>query len=336
MSDFALIVQQVKEGKNSIAAEAPGMLAFVSQQEEPAVLRECKAQATAVATYLAQRKDGSVEEYNAAVKVRERVEHRLGEVLAETVNHNGSRGVGDTVSPTLPDCLADTEANRKKISSRAQQLATLPWEEIEKRIDEATERNERVKVSRIVKALKREKAVAQIAAESPPLPCGPHRVMTADPPWIYDNRAEDGSHRAANPYPSLTLERIKSYLKDNEYQLGDDVVLWLWTTNAHLRVAFEVVEAWGFTYKTLLTWVKDRMGTGDWLRGQTEHCLMAIRGKPAIDLTNQTTVLHGPLRQHSRKPEEFYALVESLCPGSKVELFARHKRKGWVQHGNEI
>ena len=72
---------------------------------------------------------------------------------------------------------------------------------------------------------------------------------------------------------------------------------------------------------------------GEWLRGQTEHCILAVRGRPVKTLTNQTTVLHAPRGRHSEKPEEFYRLVESLCPGSKLELFARKQRKGWVTHG---
>src|SRR5262249_57751182 len=89
-----------------------------------------------------------------------------------------------------------------------------------------------------------------------------------------------------------------------------DRVLWLWATNAHLPVAFELVRAAGFTHKTVLTWVKDRMGVGDWLRGQTEHCLLAVRGRPVVTLTDQATVLQAPAREHSRKPEAFYRLVE--------------------------
>lgn len=114
-----------------------------------------------------------------------------------------------------------------------------------------------------------------------------------------------------------------------------DAILWLWTTNAHMPGAFDILNAWGFEHKTILTWAKDRMGMGDWLRGQTEHCLLAVRGKPVVTLTNQTTLLSGTVREHSRKPEEFYNLVESLCPGSKVELFARSKRPGWVCHGDQ-
>ena len=172
-----------------------------------------------------------------------------------------------------------------------------------------------------------------IAKEPPPLPRGPFRVIVADPPWEYEKRIADPSHRGSLPYPSMTLEAIKALPVHT--LATDSAVLWLWTTNAHLRVAFEVVEAWGFEYKTMLTWVKPRMGMGDWLRGQTEHCLLAVRGRPVITLTNQTTVLHGAAREHSRKPDEFYTLVESLCPGSKVELFARTTRNGWIAHGDQ-
>lgn len=96
-----------------------------------------------------------------------------------------------------------------------------------------------------------------------------------------------------------------------------------------------MLDAWGFAEKTILTWAKDRMGTGDWLRGKTEHCILAVRGAPHVNLTNQTTLLTAPLRDHSRKPDEFYALVEALCPGSKLEVFARQQRPGWVVWGAE-
>ena len=108
-----------------------------------------------------------------------------------------------------------------------------------------------------------------------------------------------------------------------------DTVLWLWTTNTHLPVAFEVLVVWGFRYVTTLTWVKPRPGLGDWLRGQTEHCLLAVKGRPVVTLTTQGTVIHAPVGQHSAKPQEFYRMVESLCPGSKVDLFARAPRPGW-------
>ena len=167
----------------------------------------------------------------------------------------------------------------------------------------------------------------------PPLPTGPFQVIVADPPWHYESRQGDATHRGAPPYPTMTLEEIWALPVPDI--AADDAVLWLWTTNAHLWDARHVFEAWGFTYKTILTWVKDKMGVGDWLRGQTEHCVLAIRGRPVVHLTNQTTALRAPARQHSRKPDEFYSLVESLCPGAKIDLFAREARPGWAVWGGE-
>jgi N6-adenosine-specific RNA methylase IME4/ParB-like chromosome segregation protein Spo0J len=167
----------------------------------------------------------------------------------------------------------------------------------------------------------------ELHAASPELPTGPFQVIVADPPWGYDS----GN---SLPYPTMDIAEIKAM---PVAEIADEnAILWLWTTNAHLRVAFDVVEAWGFEYKTLLTWVKDRMGTGEWLRGQTEHCLLAVRGKPVFLHGSHTTVLHAARREHSRKPEEFFVLVEATCPGSKVELFSRQQRKQWLAFGNEM
>jgi N6-adenosine-specific RNA methylase IME4 len=152
-------------------------------------------------------------------------------------------------------------------------------------------------------------------------------VIVADPPWQYDS----GN---SLPYPTMPLEDIKAM---PVREIADEnAILWLWTTNAHLPVAFDVLVAWGFEYKTLLTWVKDRMGTGEWLRGQTEHCLLAARGKPVFLHGSHTTALSAARREHSRKPEEFYSLIEETCPGAKVELFSRQQRTGWRVFGNEV
>lgn len=174
-----------------------------------------------------------------------------------------------------------------------------------------------------------------IRREPPPLPGrGPYRVIVADPPWPYELRKEDPSHRATHPYPQMSIAQICAV--DVGSIAHDDCLLWLWTTNHHMREAFEVLDAWGFEHKTILTWAKDRMGTGDWLRGQTEHCLLAVRGKPVVHLTNQTTLLHGPLRANSQKPEEFYAFIEGLCPAPRyAELFSRTPRPNWDGHGDE-
>jgi N6-adenosine-specific RNA methylase IME4/ParB-like chromosome segregation protein Spo0J len=191
------------------------------------------------------------------------------------------------------------------------------------------------RVAGVFKKLTVRQSAEQLRQAPPPPPDGPFHVLVVDPPWDY-GRSGDASHRAANPYPSMNLDRIKA--EPIPQRAAADSIVWLWTTNGFLRQAFDVLNAWGFTYRTMLTWVKDTMGTGDWLRGQTEHCLMATRGKPVVTLTNETTALHGAARGHSRKPSEFYALVERLCPcpeNGRVDWFSRAARPGWVSHGSE-
>jgi N6-adenosine-specific RNA methylase IME4 len=178
----------------------------------------------------------------------------------------------------------------------------------------------------------------QIRAEPPPLPNrGPYRVVVADPAWAYEKRQNDPSHRTT-PYPQMSLEQICSLPVASIAH--EKCVLWLWTTNAHLLSgdALAVVNAWGFQPKTLLTWAKNKMGNGDWLRGQTEHCILATRGSPTIELTNQTTLLSAPAGAHSAKPEQFYSLVERLCPAPRyATLFHRGPtRPKWDAHGDEI
>jgi len=192
------------------------------------------------------------------------------------------------------------------------------------------------RVSGPFKRLKVIRQSAEIRKEPPPLPGrGPYRVIVADPPWPYEIRTEDPSHRGVLPYATTSIEQIRALAVKGIAH--DDCVLWLWTTNHHTREAFGVLDAWGFTQKTILTWAKDRMGMGDWLRGQTEHCLLAVRGKPIVQLTNETTLLHAPVRKHSQKPLEFYDLVEKLCPAPRYGyLFSRYRHNDkWDCHGDE-
>lgn len=162
---------------------------------------------------------------------------------------------------------------------------------------------------------------------------GRYRTIVIDPPWKYDVRADDASHRGKNPYPDMTVEEICALPVAKLAQSSS--ILWLWTTNAFMRQAFSCLDAWGFKEKTILTWDKMRPGLGDYLRNSTEHCILAIKGKPGIHLTNQTTMIREMRREHSRKPEAFYDLVDALCPGSKLEMFAREVREGFQAWGAE-
>ncbi len=183
--------------------------------------------------------------------------------------------------------------------------------------------------------LKVARQAEQIRLEPPPLPNrGPYRVIVADPPWPFI-RAEDPSQRPAVSYPTMSIEKMCAMPVQGIAH--EHCILWLWTTNTFMRRAFDVLDAWGFAPKTMLTWSKTHFGCGEWLRGQTEHAWLATRGKPVVQLTNQSTLLQAPVGAHSQKPEAFYELVEKLCPAPRyAELFARRQRPNWDGHGDEV
>ena len=163
---------------------------------------------------------------------------------------------------------------------------------------------------------------------------GPFDVIEIDPPWPYGTRYDPDGRRGAPPYPEMTLDEIAA-LPVAE-RAADDCILWLWTTHKFMRHSFPLLDRWGFEDKQIVTWVKDRMGLGSWLRSQSEFCIMAVRGNPQVLLTNQTTVIHGDLREHSRKPDEFFSMVEGLCLGlRRYQWFAREAREGWASGGND-
>ena len=175
---------------------------------------------------------------------------------------------------------------------------------------------------------------ADIAAGKVVSPLGPFDVISIDPPWPYDTKYDPEGQRAALPYPPMPLADIAA-LPIAE-RAAPDCVLWLWTTHLFIRHAFPLLDRWGFPERVILTWAKSQIGLGTWMRSQTEFCIMAARGKPDIDLNNEATILYAARREHSRKPDEFYTMVESLCRGQRrADWFSREPRQGWVTIGND-
>ena len=164
--------------------------------------------------------------------------------------------------------------------------------------------------------------------EDTPVPAGEYQVLVVDPPWPYSARQNDPSHEGTgiHAYEPESLDSLSA----RKLPAAEDSILWLWTTNAFLHEAFHLLEAWGFTYHTTLTWVKNGPGLGDWLAGQTEHCLMATRGNYGVFRDKESTALQAKRGRHSVKPDEFYALVDRLCPGTKkLDMYARRQLEGW-------
>ncbi len=163
-----------------------------------------------------------------------------------------------------------------------------------------------------------------------------YRTIVADPPWRYSNGTVPQGG-VEHQYGTMAPEDIIALPVAG--LAAPDAHLYLWVTNLHLREGrpFEILDAWGFRYVTLLTWHKlGPIGLGYYFRGETEHVLFGVKGRspiePRLRERNHFAASKG---RHSEKPDRFYELVERVSPGPYLELFARRRRYGWDVWGNE-
>jgi N6-adenosine-specific RNA methylase IME4/ParB-like chromosome segregation protein Spo0J len=180
----------------------------------------------------------------------------------------------------------------------------------------------------------------QVRAErqSPPALTGtPERfiVLLADPPWRYEH-TESESRAIENQYPTMSLDEICELpIQD---VCTEDVILFLWATSPKLAEAMQVLEAWGFTYRTCAVWDKEKIGMGYYFRQQHELLLVAAKGHPPTPAPSDrvSSVVRSPRLKHSQKPEVVYEIIEAMYPNlPKLELFARNNRDNWSAWGNE-
>jgi N6-adenosine-specific RNA methylase IME4 len=170
-------------------------------------------------------------------------------------------------------------------------------------------------------------------------------AILIDPPWQFQNRTGKiaPEHRRLSRYGTMSLPEIKALPIPKV--AADTSHLYLWVPNALLPDGLAVMEAWGFKYKSNLVWRKirkdggsDGRGVGFYFRNVTELLLFGVRGKNARTLApgrRQVNYLESRKREHSRKPDEQYAIIEACSSGPYLELFARGERKGWSSWGNE-
>lgn len=170
-------------------------------------------------------------------------------------------------------------------------------------------------------------------------------TILADPPWQFQNRTGKMApeHKRLARYPTLKLQEIKNL--PVEAIAEERAHLYLWVPNALLAEGMQVMENWGFKYKTNLIWYKirkdggpDRRGVGFYFRNVTEMILFGVRGKNIRTLQpgrSQENIISSRKREHSRKPDEQYDLIESCSWGPYLELFSRGTRDGWTTWGNQ-
>ncbi len=161
-----------------------------------------------------------------------------------------------------------------------------------------------------------------------------YSTIVADPPWRYAAAATKAD--ASRHYETMSLGAILALGGDVRDLAEPDAHLWLWTTNAFIEEGYDVVRAWGFRPLTLLTWCKPQPGVGHYLRNNTEHCVLASRGRPIVpENKGMASWYLWPRGEHSAKPEAFYDLVEQVSPGAYIEMFSRRARLGWDTWGDQ-
>jgi Transcriptional activator, adenine-specific DNA methyltransferase len=183
-------------------------------------------------------------------------------------------------------------------------------------------------------------------ASPDPLPriAGGFSTLLADPPWRFANRTGKVApeHRRLDRYSTMPLQAIKALPVLDA--LAPNAHLYLWVPNALLPDGIEVMNSWGFRYVSNIVWAKrrrdggpDGRGVGFYFRNVTELLLFGVRGsmRTLPPGRSQVNMIETRKREHSRKPDEQYELIESCSPGPYLEIFARHKRNGWTAWGDE-
>lgn len=168
-----------------------------------------------------------------------------------------------------------------------------------------------------------------------------YNIIYADPPWSYKDKKCNGN--CESHYNTMNIKDICNLPINNI--TNKDCVLFLWVTYPMLKEGLELIEAWGFKYKTIgFQWIKQNksgngffFGLGRWTRGNTECCLIAVKGKPKRINNSISQLIISPLEQHSKKPDIVRKKIVELCGDiPRIELFARQHADGWDCWGNEV
>lgn len=282
----------------------------------------------------------------SAIKVR--AERKLGEMLKNLPLAKGAPGNQHTGAKQRRDdnvLLAELGLS-KSDSSRVQRLAGLPEAVFEQYIAENTDAGREPSSAGLLRLTKPGRARPEEPAVMTP---GGHMVggldqlvtsgarfstIYADPPWPFANQATRGA--TENHYPTMTFDAICD--EPVEALCHDQAHLHLWTTNGFLLDAFEVLEAWGFTYKSCFIWVKPQLGLGNYWRVAHEFLLLGVRGGLGFEDRAQRSWIEAPRTTHSKKPDEVRKIIEQVSPPAYLEMYGRQRpdNDSWTVYGNEL
>ena len=174
------------------------------------------------------------------------------------------------------------------------------------------------------------------------LPKGPFDIILADPPWRFKTFSDKGRYRTPDGdlnhhYDTMDLDDIRGLPVSRISHSG--TILFLWATAPMMPQALEVMQEWGFRYRSQMVWVKNKIGTGYWVRNRHELLLIGGRSKAKAPAPayRPDSVMEGQQRSHSQKPDAVYDLIEEAYPDTtRLEMFARIGRRGWTLWGNQV
>lgn len=322
--------------------------AHLAEARTLAEVKEVYDKGSAVIEYLKRQRDVGLDAQNDAAEIVLAAERRLGEMLADRASAQGRRS--DLVTPCYqvdgPATLADLGISKMQ-SHRWQTMARVPEDEFQDWVQEtrASEKQltsgalfklgrQQGEKSQNVEEYCKDDAPAQVFATLRDIIATGRKFQCiyADPPWKYGNQATRAS--TDNHYQTMSVDDICA---EPVAELTDDEChLYLWTTSGFLPDAFRVIDAWGFTYKSNMVWVKPQMGIGNWVRLSHEHLLIAVKGKRRTNGKSQMSWLELDRTKHSRKPREFREIVERMSQGPYLEMYGREAPDGWTVYGNQV
>ena len=299
---------------SQVAAFCEDVARFRAQCEDASHADDLRRQIEAVRRYVLDR-----EAREALEREARRTEVLIGELLGPAVIGKPRGGLGSNLE------LNKVDRNRfRKLADHA--------ELVERMLEQGVYRRKAI--------LDANAAAGESPRQSPDHKHSSYGAVVIDPPWQYGNAATKGA--AGNHYSTMTLDELAA-LPDicEPFRACTNAHLYLWTTTGFLRESFDLLDAWGFTYKTNLVWVKPQIGLGNYFRTSHEHVLFAVKGGAGRTMSRDIPSWFKAKRErHSKKPDAFFDLVEASSPGPYLDVFAR-PRQGrfgageWDYWGNE-
>lgn len=298
-------------------------------------IKDIRDKAEALRLY-AQQRDQSLEMQNQCAVIKLRAERKAGELIKMLEKNKGGRPAKTCIDVKQVSSFSDLGITRNQ-AHRWQQEASVSEKEFEAYLDECTKNDQEITskgLYRIAVKKKNKNVVQNLKNKKVVLPAEKYHTIVIDPPWDMKKiEREERPNQVDFDYPTMSYDE----LADFKMPAHKNCHLYVWTTQKHLPATFELVEKWGFKYLVTMVWHKpggpQPFGLPQY---NCEFVLLCRKGNlPFLDTKAFNCCFKAKRREHSRKPDEFYELVERVSPSPRIDIFSRGKHKGFGAWGNE-